>query len=67
MIMLEESNKRTLQGLSAYSSQNITVDRSGVADDDITAAFDLMFGPICRLCIYTITGAALTLTSSVIA
>ena len=45
MIMLEESNKRTLQGLvGIFMSQNITVDRSGVADDDITAAFDLMFG-----------------------
>ena len=45
MIMLEESNKRTLQGLvGIFMSKNITVDRSGVADEDITAAFDLLFG-----------------------
>ena len=46
MIMLEESNKRTLQGLvGIFMSKNITVDRSDVDDDEITAAFDLLFGP----------------------
>ena len=46
MIMLEESNKRTLQGLTGiFMSRNITVDRSEVEDDDITAAFDMLFGP----------------------
>jgi twinkle protein len=46
LIMLEESNKRTLQGLTGiFMSKNITVDRSEVDEDEITAAFDMLFGP----------------------
>ena len=46
MIMLEESNKRTLQGLvGIFMSKNITIDRTAVDDDEITAAFDMLFGP----------------------
>ena len=46
MIMLEESNKRTLQGLTGiFMSKNITVDRTDVDDDEITTAFDMLFGP----------------------
>ena len=44
--MLEESNKRTLQGLvGIFMSKNITIDRTEVDDDEITAAFDMLFGP----------------------
>ena len=46
LIMLEESNKRTLQGLvGIFMSKNITIDRTEVDDDEITAAFDMLFGP----------------------
>ena len=46
LIMLEESNKRTLQGLTGiFMSKNITIDRSEVEEDEITEAFDMLFGP----------------------
>ena len=46
LIMLEESNKRTLQGLTGiFMSKNITIDRTMVDDDEITTAFDMLFGP----------------------
>ena len=46
MIMLEESNKKTLQALTGvFMSKNITVDRSEVDEDEIVEAFDMLFGP----------------------
>lgn len=43
-IMLEEANKRTLLGLvGMHLNRNLTVDRSGVSDDDILAGFDDLF------------------------
>ena len=44
MIMLEESNKRTLLGLvGIHLSKNILVDRTGVTEDDIKEGFDHLF------------------------
>ena len=44
MMMLEEANKRTLLGLVGIEmSQNITIDRSNVTDEEITEAFDQLF------------------------
>ena len=44
MIMLEESNKRTLLGLvGIHLSKNILVDRTGVTEDDIREGFDQLF------------------------
>ena len=44
MIMLEESNKKTVMSLvGIHMNKNITVDREGVEDADIYAAFDDMF------------------------
>ena len=46
MIMMEESNKKTLQALTGvFMSKNITVDRSEVDEDEIVEAFDMLFGP----------------------
>lgn len=45
LIMLEESNKRTLLGLTGiHMNKNITIDRSQATDDEIVAAFDDLFG-----------------------
>jgi twinkle protein len=44
MIMLEESNKRTLLGLvGIHLSKNILVDRTGVSEDELKEAFDDLF------------------------
>lgn len=44
MIMLEESNRRTLEGLvGLHLDQNILVNREGVTEDVIMAAFDDLF------------------------
>lgn len=44
MLMLEEANKRTLLGLVGIEmSKNITIDRTGVSEDEITQAFDQLF------------------------
>lgn len=46
MIMLEESNKRTLLGLvGILMSKNILVDRSEVSDEEVVEGFDQLFGP----------------------
>lgn len=46
MLMLEESVKRTMLGLTGiHMSKNITVDRTLATDDEILAAFDDMTGP----------------------
>ena len=45
MIMLEESNKRTLLGLTGtHMNKNIAIDRSDTTDEEIRAAFDDLFG-----------------------
>lgn len=45
MIMLEESNKRTLQGLvGLHLNKNILVDRSIASDEEISRGFDELFG-----------------------
>jgi len=45
LIMLEESNKRTLLGLvGTHMNKNITIDRSLATDEEIVAAFDDLFG-----------------------
>jgi twinkle protein len=45
MIMLEESNKRTLQGLvGLHLNKNILVDRSLSSDTEISSGFDELFG-----------------------
>ena len=45
LIMLEESNKRTLLGMTGiHMNKNITIDRSQATDDEIVAAFDDLFG-----------------------
>jgi twinkle protein len=45
LIMLEESNKRTLLGLTGiHMNKNLTVDRSEVTDEEIVEAFDDLFG-----------------------
>lgn len=45
LIMLEESNKRTLLGLTGiHMNKNITIDRDQATDDEIVAAFDDLFG-----------------------
>ena len=44
ILALEESNKRTLLGITGiHMSKNLLVDRSDVADDEITEAFDDLF------------------------
>lgn len=44
MVMLEESNKRSLLGLiGIHMDKNVTVDRSDVSDEDIEKAFDQVF------------------------
>lgn len=45
LIMLEESNKRTLQGLvGLHLNKNILVDRTSTSDEEISNAFDHLFG-----------------------
>ena len=45
LIMLEESNKRTLLGLTGiHMNKNITIDRTDVTDDEIKDAFTDLFG-----------------------
>lgn len=45
LIMLEESNKRTLLGLTGvHMNKNILVDRSDTNEDEINAAFEDLFG-----------------------
>lgn len=45
LIMLEESNKRTLLGLvGVHMNKNITIDRAQATDEEIVAAFDDLFG-----------------------
>lgn len=45
LIMLEESNKRTLQGLvGLHINKNILVDRALSSDEEIANAFDDLFG-----------------------
>lgn len=45
LIMLEESNKRTLLGLTGiHMNKNILVDRSDTNEEEITAAFEDLFG-----------------------
>ena len=45
LIMLEESNKRTLLGLTGiHMNKNILIDRSETNEDEITSAFDDLFG-----------------------
>lgn len=44
LIMLEESNKRTLQGLvGLHLNKNILVDRTTTSDEEISRAFDELF------------------------
>ena len=44
MIMLEESNRRTMLGLvGIHMNKNITVDRSLATDEEISSGFDTMF------------------------
>lgn len=44
MIMLEESNRRTMLGLvGIHMNKNITIDRSLASDDEISEGFDTMF------------------------
>ena len=44
MIMLEESNKKTILSLvGLHMNKNISIDRSGIEDADIYSAFDEMF------------------------
>ena len=44
MIMLEESNRRTMLGLvGIHMSKNITIDRSCASDDEISTGYESMF------------------------
>ena len=45
MVMLEESNKRTVLGMvGMHLNKNVVVDRSLATDDELLSAFDEMFG-----------------------
>ena len=59
MIMLEESNKKTIMSMvGIHMNKNISVDREGVEDADIYAAFDDMFTEDHQLYMYDHFGSS---------